>query len=165
MISEGQERLKDVRMPAYYRRYQHEILANVQKYYEHAARARRKGIDVTVVVEPKIAFDLADRVAKMHNIDIAERLRALLGTTTKEKAALKIAEEIAKGEYGTGDLRTRLDNAVRVSLAVVTEGVTVAPLQGISDVTIKNNADGSEYLYLLQGPSGRPAAPKRHLPC
>jgi DNA polymerase II large subunit len=146
MISEGQERLKDVRMPAYYRRYQHEILANVQKYYEHAARARRKGIDVTVVVEPKIAFDLADRVAKMHNIDIAERLRALLGTTTKEKAALKIAEEIAKGEYGTGDLRTRLDNAVRVSLAVVTEGVTVAPLQGISDVTIKNNADGSEYL-------------------
>ena len=146
MISEGQERLKDVRMPAYYRRYQHEILANVQKYYEHAASARRKGIDVTVVVEPKIAFDLADRVAKMHNIDIADRLRILLGTTTKEKAALKIAEEIVKGEYGAGDLRTRLDNAVRVSLAVVTEGVTVAPLQGISDVTIKSNADGSEYL-------------------
>jgi DNA polymerase II large subunit len=146
MISEGQERLKDIRMPAYYRRYQHDILASVQKYYEHAAKARRKGIDVTVVVEPKIAFDLADRVAKMHNIDIAERLRALLGSTTKEKAALKIAEEIAKGEYGSGDLRTRLDNAVRVSLAVVTEGVTVAPLQGIADVSIKNNADGSEYL-------------------
>ena len=146
MIEEGQARLADIRMPAYYRRYQHDILANVQKNYEHALKARKKGIDVSVVVEPKIAFDLSDRVAKMHNIDIAERLRSLLGSTTKEKAALKIAEEIAKGEYGTGDLRTRLDNAVRVSLAVVTEGVTVAPLQGISDVTIKNNSDGSQYL-------------------
>lgn len=146
MLSEGEARLRDIRMPAYYRRYHHDILASVQKYYEHALKARRKGIDVADVVEPKIAFDLSDRVAKMHNIDIAERLRALLGQTTKEKAALKIAEEIAKGEYGTGDLRTRLDNAVRVSLAVVTEGVTVAPLQGISDVTIKNNADGSQYL-------------------
>jgi DNA polymerase II large subunit len=146
MIEEGQARLVDIRMPAYYRRYQHDILANVQKNYEHALKARKKGIDVSVIVEPKIAFDLADRVAKMHDIDIAERLRSLLGSTTKEKAALKIAEEIAKGEYGTGDLKARLDNAVRVSLAVVTEGVTVAPLQGISDVTIKNNADGSQYL-------------------
>jgi DNA polymerase II large subunit len=146
MIAEGEARLRDISMPAYYRRYQHDILASVQNYYEHALKARRKGIDVADVVEPKIAFDLSDRVAKMHNIDIAERLRSLLSQTTKEKAALKIAEEIAKGEYGTGDLRTRLDNAVRVSLAVVTEGVTVAPLQGISDVTIKNNAGGSQYL-------------------
>lgn len=146
MLAEGQARLADISMPAYYRRYQHNILENVQKNYEHALVARRKGIDVAGIVEPKIAFDLSDRVAKMHNIDIADRLRALLGQTTKEKAALKIAEEIARGEYGTGDLKTRLDNAVRVSLAVVTEGVTVAPLQGISDVTVKNNADGSQYL-------------------
>jgi DNA polymerase II large subunit len=146
MLAEGQARLADISMPAYYRRYQHDILENVQKNYEHALVARRKGIDVAGVVEPKIAFDLSDRVAKMHNIDIADRLRALLGQTTKEKAALKIAEEIARGEYGSGDLKTRLDNAVRVSLAVVTEGVTVAPLQGISDVMIKNNADGSQYL-------------------
>lgn len=146
MLEEGQARLADISMPAYYRRYQHDILENVQKNYEHALVARRKGIDVAGVVEPKIAFDLSDRVAKMHNIDIADRLRGLLSQTTKEKAALKIAEEIARGEYGSGDLKTRLDNAVRVSLAVVTEGVTVAPLQGISDVTIKNNADGSQYL-------------------
>src|SRR5690349_24943294 len=84
----------------------------------------------------------------MHNIDIANRLRSLLSHTTKEKTALKIAEEIAIGEYGIGDLQTRLDNAVRVSLAVVTEGVTVAPLQGIADVKLKNNSDGSQYLSI-----------------
>ena len=146
MLDEAEIRLKDVKMPAYYRHYQMSILKNVEQNYSHALRARRKGIDVADVVEPKIAFDLADRVAKMHNIPIADRLRLLLSQTTKEKAALKIAEEIAKGEYGSGDLRTRLDNAVRVSLAVVTEGVTVAPLQGIADVKIKNNANGTEYL-------------------
>jgi DNA polymerase II large subunit len=146
MLGEAEARLKDVRMPAYYRHYQQNILKNVHQYYQHALKARRRGIDVADIVEPKIAYDLADRVAKMHDIDIADRLRALLATTTKEKAALKIAEEIAAGEYGSGDLKTRLDNAVRVSLAVVTEGVTVAPLQGISDVTIKSNADGSQYL-------------------
>ena len=146
MLDEAEVRLKDIRMPAYYKSYQHHILVSVHQYYQHALKARRRGIDAADVVEPKIAYDLADRVAKMHEIDIAERLRALLSQTTKEKAALKIAEEIAAGEYGSGDLKTRLENAVRVSLAVVTEGVTVAPLQGISDVMIKNNIDGSQYL-------------------
>ncbi|HKX82131.1 MAG TPA: DNA polymerase II large subunit [Nitrososphaera sp.] len=146
MLDEAEARLKDIRMPAFYRSYQRQILDGVYRNYEHALKARRKGLDVADVVEPKIAFDLADRVAKMHDIDIADRLRGLLSLTTKEKAALKIAEEIAAGDYGSGDLKTRLDSAVRVSLAVVTEGVTVAPLQGISDVTIKSNSDGSQYL-------------------
>lgn len=146
ILEEAETHLKDVRMPAFYRRYQQEILENVNKGYQQALKARRRGIDAADIIEPKIAYDLADRVAKMHDIDIADRLRALLSQTTKEKAALKIAEEIAAGEYGSGDLKTRLDSAVRVSLAVVTEGVTVAPLQGISDVAIKSNVDASQYL-------------------
>jgi DNA polymerase II large subunit len=140
--------LKNVHMPQYYLNYQQCILKNVQQAFEVATKARKKGLDVSEVVETKIAYDLADRVAKMHNIDIANRLRSLLSHTTKEKAALKIAEEIAIGEYGIGDLQTRLNNAVRVSLSVVTEGVTVAPLQGIADVQLKNNSDGSQYLSI-----------------
>src|SRR6185503_12744778 len=120
----------------------------VNEFYTIIQKARQKGYDVTTTIESKIAYDLSDRVAKMHNIDISDRLRSLLKHTSKEKAALKIAEEIAVGEYGSGDLKTRLENAVRVSLAVVTEGVTVAPLQGISDVQIKENTDGSKYLSI-----------------
>jgi DNA polymerase II large subunit len=146
ILEEAQTHLKDVSMPAFYWQYQQAVLNSVNRGYQHALKARRRGIDAADIIEPKIAYDLADRVAKMHDIDIAGRLRALLSQTTKEKAALKIAEEIAAGEYGSGDLKTRLDSAVRVSLAVVTEGVTVAPLQGISDVTIKNNIDSSQYL-------------------
>ena len=135
-------------MPVYYMNYQQDILRKVEQIYELASKARKVGLDASNAIESKIAYDLADRVAKMHDIDIASRLRTLLERTTKEKAALKIAEEIALGEYDAGDLRTRLDNAVRVSLAVVTEGVTVAPLQGISNVQLKNNSDGSTYLSI-----------------
>src|ERR671926_994767 len=148
IISDAEIRLKEVNMPEYYLNYQHEILTNVERSFELATNARKKGSDVSDIVETKIAFDLADRVAKMHDIDIANRLRSLLSHTTKEKAALKIAEEIAIGEYGTGDIQTRLNNAVRVSLAIVTEGVTVAPLQGIADVRLKNNIDGTQYLSI-----------------
>src|SRR4029078_11915980 len=148
LIDEAKDRLKNISIPSYYLEYQISLLEQVNKLHLVAEKARKKGLDVTTYVEPKIAYDLSDRVAKMHDIDISDRLRTLLNYTTKEKAALKIAEEIALGEYGTGDLRTRLDNAVRVSLAVVTEGVTVAPLQGISDVQIKNNIDGSKYLSI-----------------
>ena len=148
MIDDAEILLKNVSMPQYYLNYQHFILKIVQKTFELATKARKRGLDVSDIVEPKIAYDLADRVAKMHNIDIANRLRSLLSLTTKEKAALKIAEEIAIGEYGIGDLQSRLNNAVRVSLAVVTEGVTVAPLQGIADVQLKNNSDGSQYLSI-----------------
>ena len=45
-------------------------------------------------------------------------------------------------------LQEKLDLAVRVGLAIVTEGVTIAPLQGISEVKIKKNSDGSEYLSI-----------------
>src|SRR5919107_386963 len=148
LIDEAKIRLKNISIPSYYLEYQISILEQVNKLYTLIQKARQKGYDVTTNVEPKIAYDLSDRVAKMHNIDISDRLRSLLNYTTKEKAALKIAEEIALGEYGSGDLRTRLENAVRVSLAVVTEGVTVAPLQGISDVQIKDNKDGSKYLSI-----------------
>ncbi|MGH9911352.1 MAG: DNA polymerase II large subunit [Nitrososphaeraceae archaeon] len=148
ITSDGVTRLRNTHMPVYYMNYQQDILRKVEQIYELGSKARKIGLDASNAIESKIAYDLADRVAKMHDIDIASRLRTLLERTTKEKAALKIAEEIALGEYDAEDLRTRLDNAVRVSLAVVTEGVTVAPLQGISNVQLKNNSDGSTYLSI-----------------
>ena len=148
IIADSKSSLKNLALPEYYLNYQESILQSVQKNLNIGMEARRRGIDVTERVEPKIAFDLSDRVAKMHDIDIAKRLRELLSNTSKERAALKIAEEIALGEYGEDDLRTRLDNAVRVSLAVVTEGVTIAPLQGIADVQLKKNSNGKEYLSI-----------------
>jgi len=98
---------------------------------------------------------LADRVAKMHDIDISEPLRDLLKENGKELSALILSKDIALGKHSpqSASLEEKLDLAVRVGLGVVTEGVTIAPLQGISQVKIKQNKDGSNYLSVsIAGP-------------
>ena len=141
-------RLSEVPMPQSYFDYYTKVSNEVFAIFVKAAAAKATLADSSGMVEPKIAFDLADRVSKMHDIDVTENLRGLIQNTTKELAALKLAEEIAQGKYlgPETSLAEKLDLAVRVGLAIVTEGVTIAPLQGISEVKIKKNADGSEYL-------------------
>ncbi|MXZ93160.1 MAG: DNA polymerase II large subunit [Cenarchaeum sp. SB0678_bin_8] len=142
-------------MPDEYRRYYHSLIHYTTTVHERAADARSTQFDVSDVVEPKIAFDLPDRVAKMHNVNITRTLREMLNRMDKEIAAKEIANLIVKGEFLPPDtpLEERLDLAVRVGLAIVTEGVTIAPLQGISSVDIKENRDGTKYLSVsIAGP-------------
>jgi DNA polymerase II large subunit len=148
-------RIKGVKMPDYYLDYYSKISEKVYQTFGEAAEAKSTLADSSGNVEPKIAFDLADRVAKMHDIDIAEPLRELLKTRGKELAALELSKNIALGQYLPSEtpLEQRLDHAVRVGLAIVTEGVTIAPLQGISGVSIKKNKDGTDYLSIsIAGP-------------
>ena len=148
-------RIKDIPMPTHYREYYSDLSTATYTIFEKAAKAKSCLVDSSGMVEPKIAFDLADRVAKMHDIDIADPLRELLQTNGKEISALILSERIALGTYSPPDasLQEKLDLAVRVGLAIVTEGVTIAPLQGISKVEIKANKDGSKYLSVsIAGP-------------
>ena len=148
-------RIKDVLMPAYYFDYYANLSKETYDIFEVAADAKSTLVDSSGNVEPKIAFDLADRVAKMHDIDIADHLRELIKTNGKELSALILSKEIALGKFlpSNASLEERLDLAVRVGLAIVTEGVTIAPLQGISEIKIKKNKDGTEYLSVsIAGP-------------
>ena len=131
-------RIKGVLMPDYYFDYYTKLSKESFDIFEVAAEAKSSLVDSSGNVEPKIAFDLADRVAKMHDIDIAEHLRELLKTNGKELSALIMSKEIALGKFlpPTASLEEKLDLAVRVGLAIVTEGVTIAPLQGINEITI-----------------------------
>ncbi|MDH3276728.1 MAG: DNA polymerase II large subunit [Nitrosopumilus sp.] len=148
-------RLVGIKMPEYYRDYYSDLSAETYRIFENAAEAKSSLVDSSGIIEPKIAFDLADRVSKMHEIDIADPLRELLKINGKELSALILSKEIALGKYSLPEttLEEKLDLAVRVGLAIVTEGVTIAPLQGISEVKIKKNKDGSEYLSVsIAGP-------------
>jgi DNA polymerase II large subunit len=129
--------------------YYSEILAQYEQAYNLAEEAKSRGLDPNEIVESKTVFDLADRVNEMLGLSqfegLAERLRHLLHTTTKERATLMIAEEIALGKFGAMSTDQALQYAVRAGLAVITDGVTVAPIQGVSGVVIKKNDDNSEY--------------------
>jgi len=128
------------------RRYFTQLLTSLEKMREVAARARARGLDPSTSVESILAYDLADRVELLLGLKVGDRLRELLETEgSSDRAALILAEEVALGKFGFFEKEEALDWGVRVGLAVVTEGVTVAPLQGISSVKIKKNEDGSSY--------------------
>ena len=148
-------RIRGIQMPDSYFDYYSQLSSETYTIFEKAAEAKSTLVDSSGMIEPKIAFDLADRVAKMHDINIAAPLRDLLKTNGKELSALILSKEIALGKYLPEDstLEERLDLAVRVGLAIVTEGVTIAPLQGISEIKIKKNKDGTDYLSVsIAGP-------------
>ncbi|KAA0003973.1 MAG: DNA polymerase II large subunit [Thermoplasmata archaeon] len=123
------------------------IEANVQQCYQRAREARKKGFDPFNDIEIPTAKDLADRVEELVGPPgIAERIREYLKTMEREEAALSIAIEIA--ERKGGGVEETLEQAVKTGLAILTEGVLVAPLEGISKVKIGKNFDGSSYVDL-----------------
>jgi len=128
--------------------YAQNITKIFHQAFKIAEQARAKSLDPVDHPEPKIALDLAERVEELVGPKgVACRIRELnkqLGS--REEVAFKIVEEIVFGRFGHMDEEQGAEQAVRTALAILTEGITAAPLQGISHVTIKKNPDGSRYL-------------------
>jgi DNA polymerase II large subunit len=115
-----------------------------------AQRARTRGFDPTKEVEIPFADDLAGRVEKLVGPEgVAKRIRELAPKMSREKLLLKIAQETAIEMVDNGiDKETALDQATRTGLAILTEGVLVAPLEGIAEVKLGKNQDGTDYADL-----------------
>ncbi len=114
-----------------------------------AQAARARGLDPTTVVEIPLAFDLAERVEKLIGIPgIAVRIRELEEQgMSREEAALAIGIDFAEGRLGKGTSKIEsVENAIRTSVALLTEGVVAAPIEGIARVDLGKNDDGTEYL-------------------
>jgi DNA polymerase II large subunit len=115
---------------------------------ELAERARERGADPTPDVEIPVAKDLADRVENLIGVEgVAERIRALEETEdSREDVALRLAEEFADGEFPPEDRDEKAEAAIRTAVALLTEGVVAAPIEGIDGVDLLTNDDGTEYL-------------------
>jgi len=149
--------LTGLRMPKGYEEYFSELQSKLERLYAVAGEARRKGLDPTLEPEPEITRDIAERVEKLIGPPgISERMRELEGMDRREMA-FKIAEEIAYGRFGNDGKEAIADQAVRTALAIITEGVTIAPIQGIPEVRIKQNPDRSQYLSVYFAGPIRPA--------
>ncbi len=121
----------------------------LEEIREIAKKAHKKGFDPSLDVEFKVAKDLADLVEGLVGPPgVANELRELLKLLPKEEASLKIAEEIIIGKYGRLNAREAAEQAIRTALAILTEGITAAPLQGIVKVDVKRNFDRTEYLAI-----------------
>jgi len=116
--------------------------------YDVAKRARMKGLDPELDVEIPQASDLAARVEKLlfewEVEGVASRIRELSRDHDREEVSILIAKEYARMPAKSREFA--IERAIRVGLAVLTEGILVAPLEGITGATTNKNPDGSEYL-------------------
>lgn len=133
-----------------YDSYFRNLKAQVEKIYEIANKAKKNSFDPSEKCEVYLATNLAERVEGLlieYGItNISKRIQELLRENSKEIVALKIAEEIVYGKYGKFDYEKSAEVALRAALAILTEGITAAPIQGISHVKIKKNPDRTKYL-------------------
>ena len=128
------------------RRYFAELEEGAERCYSVARKARAKGLDPETTVEIPLAKDLAARVESLVGPKgVARRIRELTESTgNREEAAMGVAIEVAKME-GYRSLDEAMYQAVRTGLAILTEGVVVAPIEGIIGVRLKKNSDGTDY--------------------
>jgi DNA polymerase II large subunit len=128
------------------RRYFSTLEEGAERCYSTARKARAKGLDPELVPEIPLAKDLAARVESLVGPKgIAERIReATEATGNREEVALAVAIEVAKRE-GYRSLDEAMYQAVRTGLAILTEGVVVAPIEGIIGVKLKKNSDGTDF--------------------
>ena len=131
-------------------RYFDDLEAELDRAMAVASEARECGGDPTTDVEIPTARDMADRVENILGIDgVAERVRDLEGEMSREKAALELVEDFVEGTVGDYDSRAgKIEGAVRTAVALLTEGVVAAPIEGIDRVEILDNDDGSEFINI-----------------
>ncbi|MDP8011935.1 MAG: DNA polymerase II large subunit [Thermoplasmata archaeon] len=117
------------------------------KLYILAEKARSRGFDPEDNVEIPRAEDLASRVEQLIGFKgIAEIIRDFSKKYDRETVSIMTAKEIAKRL--SDDKKKALDVSIRAGLAILTEGILVAPLEGISKIDIKKNSDGTDYLAI-----------------
>ena len=112
--------------------------------YDLVSKARKAGFDPSLEPEIPRAKDLAERVeAQVGPEGIAPRIRKAAETNDRESTALIIAKELAKELKEKEGVAFALEQAVRTSLSILTEGVLVAPTEGVVKVSTLENNNGT----------------------
>jgi DNA polymerase II large subunit len=130
-----------------YRHYVETLENMLEQLYVISEKARQKGLDPSLKTECIIAKDLADLVEGLVGPKgVAESIRELSFKLPREELAFKITEEIVYGKFGHMEPEAAAEQAIRTALAIFTEGLTAAPIQGVAKVRIKTNNDRTRYL-------------------
>jgi DNA polymerase II large subunit len=137
------------KMSAGYQNYIETMENQLQQLYTVSETARSKGLDPALKTECIIAKDIADLVEGLVGPkDVAVSIRELSAKLQREEIAFKIAEEIVYGKFGRMEPEAAAEQAIRTALAIFTEGLTAAPIQGVAQVKIKTNSDRTSYLAI-----------------
>ena len=119
--------------------------------FKVASEARKRGEDPAPYPEILPARDLAERVENLMGIaGLARRIRELEEAMSREEAALAIGIDFAEGKFGEYESKSEaVERAVRTAVAMLTEGVVAAPIEGIARVELGKNDDKTDYLKIF----------------
>ncbi|WP_148688273.1 DNA polymerase II large subunit [Methanopyrus sp. SNP6] len=142
-------------------RYRETLEEVSSRFVEVATKARQRREDPKPEPEVMLATSIGERVEGLLQVEnVADRLEELeeeLGD--REEATFRIVEEVIKGELKVkGDLpmHKRIDYAVRIGLAILTEAVVSAPLEGIAAVEIRERGTGHKVVDESEPPHEEP---------
>ena len=132
-------------------RYHKTLKEGLAKELKIAKEARKKGFDPAPAPEITITKDLAERVEALIGIKgLSARIRELeRAAYGREEIALRICYDFVERRFGNYQKIEVIENAVRTAVAILTEGVVAAPIEGIARVEADRNDDGSEYIKLF----------------
>jgi DNA polymerase II large subunit len=137
------------KISAGYQNYIETMENQLQHLYDISERARSSGLDPSLKTECTIAKDIADLVEGLVGPkEVAGSIRELSAKIQREEIAFKVAEEIVYGKFGQMEPEAAAEQAIRTALAIFTEGLTAAPIQGVAQVKIKTNSDQTRYLAI-----------------
>jgi DNA polymerase II large subunit len=137
------------KMNADYQNYIEGMESQLQQLYVISDSARSTGLDPSLKTECIIARDIADLVEGLVGPKgVADSIRELNAKLQREEIAFKVAEEIVYGKFGQMEPEDAAEQAIRTALAIFTEGLTAAPIQGVAQVKIKTNSDQTKYLAI-----------------
>jgi len=129
--------------------YTHKLETQLHHLYDIADKARSLGLDSELKPESNIVKDLADMVEELVGPKgVAKRIRELMAQLNRYQLAFEIADDILLAKFGALDDQRAAEQAIKTSLAILTGGITAAPIQGISQIKIKENFDRTKYIAI-----------------
>ncbi len=131
------------------RKYFSRLLSQMIVEYKVAVEAKRKRLDQSELPEAIFVWDMAERIEELIGPKgVGDFIRKHQVSMERDKLALKVVDAIIEGQFGVFPLEKTTELAVRVALAILTEGVTVAPYQGISKVVVRRIPNIPPYLSI-----------------
>jgi len=152
IFSKLREQLNNLEITDHVKDYFSSVIDYVERAYKVALEARQRLLDPENKPESILVWDMADRIEAMvgpRGISsfIRENIRL-----PREVLALKAIEKILDDYLGIYPTEELANLCIRLALAILTEGMTVAPTEGIQKVKIKKDPQGPYLSIYFAGP-------------
>ncbi|RLI93529.1 MAG: DNA polymerase II large subunit, partial [Candidatus Altiarchaeales archaeon] len=129
--------------------YIEDLKRKIESAYTVSRTARKLGKDPCGDVEALPAGDLATRVEGLVGPKgISKKIKEFGRENIPRIIDYIIGDSESISDLSKSEKESKIEQALRTSLAIITEGVVAAPIEGISKVSIEQNPDGSEYLSI-----------------